>query len=906
VQTEPNSVALSPSGTRAYVANTVSGTVTILNVTPSPFSTSVIVHLAVGTEPYGLALTPNGTKLYVTNARSNTVSVIDTSSNLVVRTIANVGFEPRGIAITNDGDAIDTDETVLVTQFLALPVSGKLDGEDDGKEAFVTRISASSDVVLGMARLAPLADTGFKAAGDALARRAPPAAPTAADFTFTTGAYPNQLNGIAIRGGCAYVPNTGASPNGPVRFDVNTQSLISAFNFTTSLEVAAPLNLNLAVQNQTGTPKLFPSQPWAIAFKTNADQGYVVSAASNVVTKISLNSSTGAPAVVMDPADPSRTLQIRVGRGPRGIVINADNTRAYVGNYFSRDISVIDLTASPERVMATPRSADPPATGSLAERIHIGNELYHTSIGEFDPLTAGGPAIIGRMSNNGWGACSSCHPDGLSDNVVWIFGAGPRRTISQHQDFDRTNLTRQRALNWSGIFDEIEDFEANIRGTSGGLGLLVNSDGTPGAIGAFTPASGGRIQIKVRGVNSWDALKAYIQSIRAPLSPVSKTSSTVVAGRSHFITANCQSCHGGPLWTNSRVFHTAPAPGGLLSSGQLIDQLRKVGSFDSNIRTEIRANATAPLGADGYVPPSLISVFAATRTYWHNGTALSLDAVLENVTHRAAGTGGIDTLTDAGRRAELAAFVSSIDANSEPIAPPVIATRIFSSGIVHAASFAGAPNPASPGALGSAFGENMAKGRLLADSLPLPTNLDGTQVIVNNLPAPLLFISPGQINFQIPFETAAGAPINVVVKVPDQPDSPAESLSVQATAPGLFTVNSSGTGAGVITHADYSLVGNTAPAADNEVVIAFVTGLGQTETPGTTGAAATASRAVAAVTATVGGRAAEVQWAGTSPGYAGLYQVNFVIPAGLAAGDHDVILTAGGRSSRAGVTVRKQ
>ena len=214
---EPNSIAITPDGARAFVANTVSGTI------------------PVGTEPYGLALTPTAQKLYVANARSNSVTVIDTTNYRVLKTITDVGFEPRGIAITNSvGTGADTLETVYVTQFLALPTAAdKIDGTDDAKNGRVTIISAASDSITGEIVLNPIADTGFAAAGDALKRIAPPAAPVAADFKFVTGAYPNQLNNIAIRGRFAFVPSTGASPNGPTRFDVNTQSLLSAINLGT-------------------------------------------------------------------------------------------------------------------------------------------------------------------------------------------------------------------------------------------------------------------------------------------------------------------------------------------------------------------------------------------------------------------------------------------------------------------------------------------------------------------------------------------------------------------------------------------------------------------------------------------------------------------------------------------------
>src|SRR5262245_51002369 len=157
VGTEPNGVAVSPDGTRIYVANTVSGTVSVLSVdrTASAYGLSVLT-IPVGTEPYALALTPSGKKLYVANARSNSISVIDTATNQVTKTIADAGLEPRAIAITNSGGE-DSQETVFVTQFLALPAPGKQDGSDDAKTGRVTVISAATDTVVGTITLNPLA-----------------------------------------------------------------------------------------------------------------------------------------------------------------------------------------------------------------------------------------------------------------------------------------------------------------------------------------------------------------------------------------------------------------------------------------------------------------------------------------------------------------------------------------------------------------------------------------------------------------------------------------------------------------------------------------------------------------------------------------------------------------------------
>lgn len=664
---EPWGVAINPLGTRAYVANTISGTVSVLAVNRnSPAVARVLTEIKVGTEPFGVALTPNGTKLYVSNKSSNGVSVIDTASNRVIRTIENVGFHPRGIAITNDGDGEDDDETVYVTQFFGMP-NGKPDGEDDSKVGLVSIIRTVADELETTVSLIPIGDTGFKAAGDALAKVAPPATPVAADFRFTTGAYLNQLNNIIVKGNFAYIPSVGASPNGPTRFNVNTQSLLSVMNLTTNKDTEQTINMHVAVANQTATPKLFVTVPWAIAAKNREDEAYVVSAASDHVVKVSLNRGSGAATVVSDGA---RVLQIATGKNPRGIVINGTDTRAYVSNYISRDVTVINVERGQDRVSATMQSDVLPTAGTIWELIHVGKELYNSSTGEFDGPTPLSPKIRGRLSDNGWGSCASCHPDGLSDNVVWLFAAGPRRTVPQHADYDPDDPSKQRVFNWSAIFDEQEDFELNIRGVSGGLGLIVGDDGTTPAtpVAGFTPANANRRQLRSRGVNSWDAIKAYIQfGVRAPISPVDKNDPEAVAGERLFRQAGCQTCHGTVTWSSSRVKFAPPPGAEVLSNGQIIGELKKVGTFDPAAKNEVRATGLPPLGADGFAPPTLLSLFAFPKTFFHNGSADSLEQVMSNVTHRSAGTNGVDLLTGEAQRRQLIRFLLSIDGTSPPI-----------------------------------------------------------------------------------------------------------------------------------------------------------------------------------------------------------------------------------------------
>ena len=906
---EPNGVAVAPDGSRIYVANTVSGSISVLSVDRANAAYGLqLTTIPVGTEPYGVAITPSGKKLYVANARSNSVSVIDTTTNQVIKTISDAGIEPRGIAITNSGGA-DSLETIFVTQFLALPAPGKQDGFDDAKTGRVTVISGATDTVTGTITLNPLADTGFKAAGDALARIAAPATPAPEDFKFVTGAYPNQLNNIAIRGKFAFVPNTGASPNGPTRFNVNTQSLLSVIDTGSKTDTGKTINMHQAVANQTNATKRFITQPWAMAFKHQSDEGYVLSAASNIMVKLKIDPATGAATVQNDPTDTTRVLQIPTGKNPRGIVVSAADQTAYVMNYISRDVTVVDLSGSVEKVSTTLSSANLPATGTPEDKVLIGKELYNTSIGVFDPPAPGQPAITGRMSNAGWGACSACHPFGLSDNVVWIFGAGPRRTVPQHVDFAGGDPTTQRALNWSAIFDEEEDFEANIRGVSGGLGLIVMADGVTQdpTVAAFTPASGGRVQLKVRGVGAWDAIKAFIVSgIRAPISPTSKTDADVVAGRALFIDSNCQACHGGAQWSTSKVRSAAPPDASLVTAGQLIAELRPVGTFDASVTNEIRATAVAPLGAAGFNPPSLLSLFAFPQTFFHNGSADTLDAAMQNVAHRSAGT-GTDRLQNSSQRAQLIKFLLSIDAATTPISPAAPSALRN----VSAASWGGTVAPDSyVSALGSALATQIQS----APSVAYPVVLAGSTVSIKDSAGVLRlgglsFVSPAQINYVLPAASAVGPATITVTSASGATAS--GTVPIARVAPALFAINAAGVAAATAIRVNSD--GSQSPVtvfqcgatADSCVPAPIDVSTGTVYLT-LYGTGIKNRTSLPNVSCTIGGMDATVLFAGAQGDFPALDQVNVQIPGTLKGrGGVPIVVTADGQNTNT-VTIAVQ
>jgi YVTN family beta-propeller protein len=666
VGNEPRGVALTPDKRLAYVTNQASSTVSVIDLATNQKTQDI----PVGVEPYGIALTPDGVRAYVANSASNTVSVIETVGNTVVATIAIPGIQPRGVAITNNNGG-QGQQFVYVTQFLSQPTASGGAGQDQGSEGKVFVLSTTDDNQIQGVITLSAHETGFPANRTAFGG-------TEADPTF---AYPNQLQAIVLKNGRGYLPNVAASPEGPVRFNVDTQAFLSVFDVAAKSELfGGTINLHAAVRSQTFTPKLFVANPWAIAFKHGSNDGYVVSAASDVLVKIAIDEN-GVPNVVTVPTegDTTRVALIDVGKNPRGIAINNADTRAYVLNTISKDVSVIDLTASPESEIARIQSVDLPAAGSDGEKFLLGNELFNSSRGEFDE------GVAERMSNEGWQACSSCHPDGLSDGVVWAFAAGPRKSIPLNGTFSPSNPTGdQRVLNYSGIFDELEDFELNIRGVSGGQGLIVleeTTDQDPN-VKSFDPPSAGRIQLHVNGIPAWDAIVAWTQSrIPSPVSPYqgvdpgSELGQQITLGRELFIEANCQLCHGGAKWSTSQVDYArvSPFPETLTPGadpeppiGQLARFLHEVGTFDPANVLERNANNQQALGTLGFNPPSLLSIYAFPP-YLHNGACLSLECVLENETHRNAG--GADVLADPAARAALVQFLISIDAQTEPISP---------------------------------------------------------------------------------------------------------------------------------------------------------------------------------------------------------------------------------------------
>lgn len=642
---EPQSVALDPNNQYAYVANAAENSLTVIRITgTNPFGAVVESTVTTGAEPWNVVISPNGKRVYVANSGQDTITVIkaDVTFPTLPTIIGNVDlgnsacnigdanrhFQPRGLAVTLNNDQL------YVTRFLSFTRSGGVQAANDGKQGVVCRldIDTSAATVAGSV-------TGYT-----------PITLAAQPSGFgSESAYPNQLQSVVIRGSRAFLPNIAAAPAAPLRFNNDTHAFVSIIDGVGSPTQSdgGALNLHLGARvAEAGKPRLFFANPWAIAFTTQSGAGnaYAVSAGSDLLVKLNVDAggvltftntiSTTRTIDLNDPNNPT-TSGRDAGKNPLGLVIRdtgvPSQRKAYVMNYVSRNVSVVNLSS--DSVSKVINLTDLPLPGTPDEQLLVGKEVFFASRGNFDRPAGTTVSTVNRLSSEGWQNCASCHFAGLTDGNIWAFGAGPRKSVAMNGTFSPHNPDDQRLLNYSAIFDEVQDFELNIRNVSGpgplsagpppvldpNHGLLIGDAGdintAPAVVNAFAKANSGRPQLSVTlpgSTTSWpalDALNEWVRfGIRTPNGALTTSellagggsaeaglsSFDVATGRRIFFQAGCQWCHGGTKWTvSNRGFTPPPAaseiatenpPTAAAVTAQYFARfLHEVGSFNLNV-----------------------------------------------------------------------------------------------------------------------------------------------------------------------------------------------------------------------------------------------------------------------------------------------------------------------------------
>lgn len=598
---EPWQVAIDACGDRAYVITRKEQNIYAINGL-STATPTVGASVSVGSEPTGLVISPNNATLYVANWVDGTVSVIDALSMSVTSQIdlnaalaasgllgANVTpraalAHPRSLAITNDGDADDSDEKLYVTEWFAQRTGPEsVMTTDTNKKGLVYAVNTADNSV-ALVDLPPIASTGFSDHNNN-----------------STGCFPNQVGSITINGGFAYVTSTCASPKGPIGVFTGTAANGACTVATQAADCgalggvcdAATMKcqtnntdvkttthpaltiIDLATDKAAETISLdkrfvdinstrMPLLPTDIGFFNNF--GYLSSNGADGVFRLvvgngQLMSVGSATNKFIDMRTDAMDKTIRL---PIGIATGKTNAVAFVANEGSRDVTAVTLntqaiagSAGDYRIL---QASSLPGAGTAEEAALKGKRFFNTG--------------LGRWSLNGeaWGSCAACHIDGLTDNVTWYFARGPRQSTSLDGSFATKDPTDQRIFNWTAIFDEVADFELNTRGTSGGKGAIVDANDARIDLAGQTPPQQGLQGSAADAadpmgasmhphsvLNDWKEITEYIKSIRSPRRPTTLVQADVDAGRTLFTgsgAANCIACHSGAKWTISKRFYT--------------------------------------------------------------------------------------------------------------------------------------------------------------------------------------------------------------------------------------------------------------------------------------------------------------------------------------------------------------
>lgn len=579
VDEAPRTLAINPE-VAVWVANKRAATISRIN--PATLSVAGSIALPRGSEPFGLVFAPVGNLAYVALEGTGQLLRIDRSTGEVTGQV-DVGPNPRHVSVSADGASI------FVSRFITPPLPGESTGNvqpgTSGGE--VVKINAASMTVAQVITLHHQDKPDFENQGSGI---------------------PNYLGAAAISPDAtqAFVPSKqdnirrGMLRNGQ---NLNFQNTVRA--------ISSRIDLGLDAED--------------LASRMDHDNASVASAAVfdplGVYLFVTLETSREVAAI--DAHGRWQVLRFASGgRAPQGAAISPDGQRLYVNNFMDRTVSVFDLAP-----LVVDGAVDVPllhtwsavANDRLPPQILLGKQLFYDAK---DP----------RLARDAYMSCATCHNDGGQDGRVWDLtgmGEGLRNTISL-----RGRAGGEGFLHWSNNFDEVQDFEGQIRSLAGGNGLMSNTDFNAGT--RSQPLGDPKAGLSA----DLDALAAYAASLNsfAP-SPARNPDGTLTPdaaeGRVVFANLNCAACHGGSSFTIS-------------GAGNLVD----VGTLKPASGQRLGGPLT------GIDVPTLRDVWA-TAPYLHDGSAATLaDAV-------AAHAG---VTVPAGDQSKLIAYLQQIGSD-ESVAP---------------------------------------------------------------------------------------------------------------------------------------------------------------------------------------------------------------------------------------------
>nr|MBC8255244.1 c-type cytochrome [Ardenticatenia bacterium] len=367
---DPRTVAVDDAGSRAYIANRGSDSVSVVDLTTH----TVITEIPVGDRPYGVVVSPSGDRLYVAEQGADRLIILDTTTFETVNTIS-VADRPSGLAISDDGRTLYVTHlltntiTVITLRPHAIYLPLILKSSVAGNRGFASSVSGVQQPIFNLQSLVSNI----------------PLWPDS-----------NLVQSIVLSpdGYRAYVPHTRSNTsNRALTFDTTVFPLVSLIDLTSQQHLVGQ-QIDLGTLDPPGV-----GLPFDAVVTPDSKELWVLNAASNDISVIDLTGNR-------------LTAHIEVGDNPRGIALSPDGATAYINNTLAGTVSVVD-TAN-YTVTATITVTDIPLPPALLN----GKRLFHTSD---DP----------RLSLAQWISCNTCHFEGEHDGRTWFFGfAGPRNTTS--------------------------------------------------------------------------------------------------------------------------------------------------------------------------------------------------------------------------------------------------------------------------------------------------------------------------------------------------------------------------------------------------------------------------------------------------------------------------------------------
>ncbi len=567
----PRSLAVAPDG-RVWVVAKGDSSIHVIN--PATESVDAVIEVAAGVEdrsPHGIVFSPLGSVAFVAMEDSGQIAEIDVTTLEVLR-LVNVGLNARHIAIAQDG------LTLYVSRFITPSVPGEDTilpaPEQSGGE--VLAIDTGNLTILNTILIKYSDDLETENTGPGL---------------------PNYLGPLAMSPDptVAYVPSKqdnilGGSqrPGSDLDFDHTVRAISSRIDLTTGIESTLERidydNASIASHAVFG--------PYGVHLFSSLEGNRQIA--------------------ISDTLTDSEIIRFDVGRAPQGLAVSPDGKRIAVHNFMDRSVQVIDVTTVVDLggdtvtslgTVGTVESEDLPAL------VLLGKQHFYD-------------ARDGRLANLDYMSCASCHNEAGADGRIWDFGQfgeGLRTTISLKGHGDGHG-----PLHWTANFDEIQDFEGQIRNFAQGLGLMRDEDFQ------FGTRSDPLGDPKAGLSTDLDALAAYVASLHtvgnSPLREGNGDLSVNGAlGRTLFEIHNCAACHSGAPFTDS-------------ATGPLHD----VGTLRSHSGPQVALDT-----------PTLLGLWA-TGPYLHDGSASTINDAIR------AHTALTLPLTDPEFE-QLATYVAQID-----------------------------------------------------------------------------------------------------------------------------------------------------------------------------------------------------------------------------------------------------